>query len=127
MKNTRARDLILSILKNTNEPLSADQIFKKIIDENINLSTVYRSLIFFEEHGIVKKESTINNKSVYSYINEKKHYHLLECNICHKKIRLDYCPFDEVFDEIYDKTGFKVDDENTIIYGVCKECQNKGK
>jgi len=125
IKNTKAREQILNILKKANSPLNVDDISFKVRKYNINLSTIYRTLNTFVNNGIIKKElSNKDNKYYYSYISIK-HYHILECNICHKKIRLDYCPFEGIEKDLYDKYGFEIDDENSIIYGICKECLSK--
>ncbi len=128
MKSTKARNFILNILSKSNSPLTALDIFKKVENENINLSTVYRSLNTFVSNKIVKKEvSNLDKITYYSLVDKKKHYHILECTNCHKQIRIDYCPFESVEKKIYKDYGFKVEDENSIVYGVCKDCLNKSK
>ncbi|MDK2962453.1 MAG: Fur family transcriptional regulator, ferric uptake regulator [Eubacteriaceae bacterium] len=44
LKQTRHRLTILSLLKNAEYPLSADEIYLQLKNESINLSTVYRNL-----------------------------------------------------------------------------------
>ena len=56
LKSTKTRERILQILDSSKDPLTAEDVYKKIIDENINLSTVYRTLSTFADKGIVIKD-----------------------------------------------------------------------
>lgn len=57
IKITKGRTEILSILKNSENSLSAEKIYQiyKSNNININLSTVYRTLELFEEKKLLKK------------------------------------------------------------------------
>lgn len=125
MKNTKSRKAILELLQKCPAPLSADSIFAALKDQGITLSTVYRSLQTFEAEGLVKKELSPHSKEALYSVKEEEHGHTLECVRCHKKIPLDYCPFEEVNEEIKKKTGFTLEEENSILYGVCAECAEK--
>ena len=54
---TNGRILILKIIESSTKGLTAEQIYEMCKDknENLNLSTIYRSVELFEEKGIVKK------------------------------------------------------------------------
>jgi len=123
LKSTKTRERILQILDFSKDPLTAEDVYKKIIDENINLSTVYRTLSTFVEKGIVIKDVLNDGKSAYS-LKREKHHHVLVCNKCGKKIYLTVCPFKEAYKDIYKDTGFKVQDHSMAVYGLCSECQN---
>lgn len=128
MKNTKARIVILKAFRESHTPLTAEMLFSTLREkeEGINLSTVYRTLTTFEKNGLIKKEvSSVDRQAYYSLV-EQEHYHILECVHCHKMIRIDYCPYEPVEKELEEKFGFRLD-ENSILYGTCKECQNKDK
>ena len=126
MKNTPARTLIHEFLEKSERPLTALDIYKKLEGRGINLSTVYRTLATFESEGLIKKEtSPYSKESAYVWLEEGHHTHILECTKCHKQIELDYCPFEEVERETARKHGFILEDENRVLYGVCKDCQDK--
>ena len=36
------------------------------------------------------------------------------------------CPYTEINKEIEQSTGFKIEDHNIELYGLCKTCKNKG-
>lgn len=123
MKQTKARTKVLEIFhQNPDRYFSAQEIYKLLIEENINLSTIYRTLTAFEKENLLLKQISPNKEAIYTLSGEE-HGHVLECVKCHKKIRLNYCPFEEVNSEIYEKTGFSIEDENHVLYGTCNDCK----
>jgi len=123
MKKTRTREVVLNILEKSSTPMSAYDIFESVKDEKITLSSIYRTLSTFHDKKMVIKDS-INGTAVYTILKDT-HHHYLECNICHKKIMLDYCPYHKVNEQIYKKLNFKVDEHNVVLYGTCEDCNKK--
>lgn len=123
LKSTKPRIEILKVLENSNNPLTAEEIYSLVGDKEINLSTVYRTLNAFEEAHIVKKE--INKKKENIFLLEGEDNHILVCVKCHKSIPLKGCPYHEANEELEKTTGFLIEDHNTEIYGVCPDCQKK--
>lgn len=124
LKQTKTRKMILEILENSTDSLSAEDIYRLLIDEGINLSTVYRTLTSFVERHLVSKEIRNDGKAIYTFI-RAKHHHVLICVRCNKKIYLDECPYKVVDEKILEETGFKLQAHNIELYGLCKECQLK--
>lgn len=121
MRKTRARDLVLNILDSQISPITAEEIFEKITDDTIDLSTIYRTLKLFTDNNMAKKEILNDGKSYYS-IMKNEHMHILECVKCHEKIFLNECPFHNINKEIKKNTGFEINDQNVVLYGICKNC-----
>ncbi|MDT8719108.1 transcriptional repressor [Clostridium sp. 19966] len=125
IKITSARKVILNILEEADEAVSAEYVYEKCteIGDNINLSTVYRTLETFEEKGIVKKFNLGDDRYSYS-ISHDEHKHIVECNMCHKCVEVE-CPI-QVFEEIIkNKTGFTIMEHDFHIKGICKQCRDK--
>ena len=125
MKHTKSRKAILDILDNAGHPMNAMDILKAASSGTLTLSTIYRALGAFEQEGLVNKDVSSHTRDALYSIKEDEHGHVLECVKCHKKVHLNYCPFDEVNKEIEEKTGFELEDENHILYGVCADCREK--
>ena len=125
IKRTKAREIILDVIRKSKVPLTTEEIFSSISNKGINLSTVYRTLTTYEKNDILKKDISPLDRQAYYSIKSKEHYHILECVYCHKQIKLDYCPYEEIEENIKNTTGFNIADQNSIIYGVCGDCQNK--
>jgi Fe2+/Zn2+ uptake regulation proteins len=125
IKITKGRTEILSILKNSENSLSAEKIYQiyKSNNININLSTVYRTLELFEEKEIIEKITL--NDGVFSYkLKGKTHRHHLECDICHKEVEIP-CPMLQIQELVQNATGFTLTDHDLVMKGVCKDCKKK--
>jgi len=118
MRMTQQRKNILAVLKNQPLPLSPEDIYARLNQSNINLSTVYRSLeAFFELHMVMK---TIINQKQYYYVGH--HHHFLFCTNCHQMIPVG-CHIEDNEKAIGEPYGFKVTHHDMTIYGVCANCQ----
>lgn len=124
LKKTKTRELIKTLLENSSQPLTAYDIFDNLKEENITLSSIYRTLDTFYQNNLISKETTPDGVSIYSLIKDV-HSHYLECKKCHNKITLDFCPYHKANEKIKSKTDFIVDEHNVIIYGICKNCNTK--
>lgn len=123
LKKTKNREEILSIIKNANLPISAEEIYKVSVKKNfnINLSTVYRTLNTLEEKGVLLKQ--LRNDGI-SYFQENKHdhKHLFVCSNCTKSIVLDNCPLEDLLNSLEKQEGFEIKAHNIELYGLCKNC-----
>jgi Fe2+ or Zn2+ uptake regulation protein len=125
IKITRGRVVILNIIYNSMEPITAESIYEKSVDQgnNIDLSTVYRSLELFASKNIVDKFDLGDGKYNYK-IKEYKHKHKIECSCCHKKVEID-CPMIPIEELIKNKTGFVLLEHELKMKAVCQECLKK--
>lgn len=124
LKNTKTRICVKKVLGNSPSPLTPAQIYEKLQEENITLSSIYRTLEAFTKENIVIKASDQKGTALYT-LNKDDHCHYLECKKCHQKIKLDYCPYHTVNKKIYKDYGFNIDESNVVMYGVCQNCNNE--
>ena len=120
---TKQRKLILETLKESKNPISAEEIYeimKKNID--VDLSTVYRNLSKLEEKDILLKTTNVDSISYYQ-LNNKEHKHFITCNICHKRFLLEECPVHFLEERIEEETGFLITGHNFEFSGICPDCQ----
>ena len=125
LKKTKTRELVKSILDKATKPLSAYDIFDSLQDQDITLSSIYRTLDTFTNHGLATKDTSNAKISKYSII-KNEHQHFLECRECHSSTPLDFCPYHTANKKIKNETKFTVDEHNLIIFGICDNC-NKTK
>ncbi|SHE72303.1 Fur family transcriptional regulator [Clostridium fallax] len=127
IKITKGRIAIYNIIKNSDKSLTADNIYDKCkeIGENLNLSTIYRTLEIFDEKNITEKFNLGDGKYSFS-IKQKDHKHILECSICHKEIEVP-CPMRPVMEMLKNETGFVLTDHELVLKGICKKCKSKNK
>ncbi len=134
MRFTEPRRVILEVLGNTVEHLSAEEIYMRVYKKhpNIGLTTVYRNLYTLERMGIVTKFHFGDGCHRYELIEGHKkpdHHHHLVCTGC-KRI-IDYDDFmDEEIEYIKKvekalsrKHSFDITDHVIQFYGLCKKCK----
>lgn len=124
IKVTKSRIIIYDILLKSKDSLSADYIYREAKKEdNINLSTVYRTLDLFENKSLVEKIFLGDNKANYR-IKRESHKHNLECSLCHKKVEIP-CPMNQIEEMLKEKVGFKLVEHDLKLKGICEECSEK--
>ena len=126
LKVTKSRIAIYKALEKKDYPCTAEELSKDIIDEDINLSTIYRPLNSFTEKGLVKLEVNERKENVFS-LEKDEDKHILVCKCCHKRVPIEGCPYHKVNKKIEKETGFLIEDQNTEIYGLRPDWQKKIK
>lgn len=126
IKRTKQRESVLSLLEQSDTPLSASDICSKI-EKNGDaawLSTVYRTLELFVKKGVAIKTKVMNNDMAVYELNRFKHKHYAVCMNCHKIIPMDNCPMDKFIPEL-EEDDFHIMGHNLEVYGYCKDCYSK--
>lgn len=126
MKYTEQRALILQLLLNLDDHLSAEEVHelvkKEYPDQNIGIATVYRTLNFLEEINLISSISFGKEGKKYEGGSSKHHDHII-CTSCGKIVEF----FDEEIEKRQDavalKNGFKITDHTMQLYGLCDKCQ----
>ncbi len=132
IKITKKRQAILDILKNTDEHLTAENIYFILKRKNVRvgLATIYRTLDLFYQNGIVNRINIGDGTIRYEYIDKKSvHHHHLVCIKCGKV--MEYTDDEEqeflerLAERLKEKQGFTVLSHEIYLYGICKECNEK--
>lgn len=126
LRSTERRKKMLNILLNAPQPLSPEEIFLKLKEEdiNVNLSTVYRAMQVFERKGLVIKNLR-SNGIAYFQMNTDDHRHLIICKDCGKVVTIKNCPLEKFENKVISQTGYKITGHNLEFIGICPKCQNK--
>ena len=126
MKYTEQRAVILEILFNLDEHLSAEEIHNIIKKEhpeyNIGIATVYRTLNFLEEAELISSISFGSEGKKYEGNKDMHHDHLI-CTKCGKIVEFFDEQIEKRQEEIARENGFKITDHSMQIYGLCSKCQ----
>ena len=132
--NTAARSRILGFLKeNKDRTVNANDILNWLNNQgnDVNITTIYRYLDKLTESGEVMKYIAENGtRAVFQYVGEKQHCeeHLhLQCVRCGAILHLDCDFMDEISEHVMNEHGFKIQCRNSIIYGECSRCLEKGR
>lgn len=128
IKNTQKRQWIYEVLITHQDPLSAEAIYQILLknaNEDINLSTVYRTLDVFTQKGlIIRNTLSLDDRATYE-INHHEHRHHLMCVACGAIEPIKGCPLESYERELIKETGYLVLEHKLEILGICPKCQVK--
>jgi Fur family transcriptional regulator, peroxide stress response regulator len=122
-RDTKQREAVLNVLRNTKSHPTADQIYDAVRKEipNISKGTVYRNLQVLQQDGEIAVLNINGTQSRYE-AKQASHYHF-RCYRCSRVFDLDEPVIEELDDRVAKKTGFKVSYHQMEFLGLCKECQ----
>lgn len=94
----------------------------------VNATTIYRYLDKLEKDGsVIKYTSAKGSSATYQYVDREhkceEHLHL-KCTNCGAIVHLDCHFMDVIADHIKDDHGFSIQCRNSVIYGLCKDCNH---
>ena len=129
-KLTAQRECILGIIiENKDKHLTVDEIYKYVYEKNrtIGIATVYRTILLFEELGVISKlifDDRIIRYELSSFDEEHTHHHLIYVK-CNKIMEVKEDLLEELEKQVEDKYEFKILDHNLKILGICNKCNNQ--
>ncbi|MBI9031380.1 transcriptional repressor [bacterium] len=115
---------ILEFLDQHRTHPTVDEIFTSLIPIIPTLSkmTIYNTLKIFSAKGLIKSIPNSENVGHYDF-NVSPHSHF-KCRLCKKVYDIDVDLGVTIGTDI---DGYKVDEYNLILEGVCKECNERIK
>jgi Fur family ferric uptake transcriptional regulator len=129
-KLTNQRRVVLETLYNrVGEHLTAEEVHQlvKMINPEIGLATVYRTLQLLSELGLIDKlnlDDGVVRYEIGEMDTKHRHHHLI-CEECGTIMGVDDDMLDALEEAFSKKYGFKVTDHVVKFYGVCKSCLQK--
>ena len=126
LKYTEQREIVLSVLLDAQDHLSAEEVYNEIkkehTDSNIGIATVYRALSFLEEVDLITSIAFGTDGKKYES-NAKSHHDHLICTNCGKIIEFIDDEIEKRQDKIAKKNKFKITSHSMQLYGTCETCQ----
>lgn len=121
-RNSRQRERILALLKETANHPTADWLYAQLKPEfpHLSLGTVYRNLTILTEQGLVKK---IQSGSTFDRYEARMnhHYHLI-CTQCDTISDLELPIYKEINERARRMTDFHIQEHRIDFYGLCSSC-----
>ncbi|MDD6799502.1 MAG: transcriptional repressor [Firmicutes bacterium] len=119
MKYSHQRELILSIVKATDEHPTADTIYEcaRQTEPSISLGTIYRNLKLLSDEKIIITLETVDKKTHYDG-DTTPHLHF----ICEKCNRIFDFPDNYPVPPSITDAGHTVTDKKYVYYGICVGC-----
>ncbi len=122
---TKQRKAVLSCLRESGRCVSAEEIIKLV--NGVSKTTVYRTLEHFVSEGRVTRfKGDVGQSAVYRYSEGHiGHFHL-HCTECGITECMEGQPVREFGDSIHKARGFTINQSQTVLYGICNKCAEKG-
>jgi len=126
MKYTEQRAVILQILIDFDDHLSAEEVHEIVKKEypeyNIGIATIYRTLNFLEEVELISSISFGKDGKKYEGNNKSHHDHII-CTSCGTIQEFLDEDIENRQNQIANEMGFMITDHTLQIYGICAKCQ----
>ena len=127
---TTQRRLILEVLDSCPDHPTAEEIYSRACesDETLHLSTVYRTLRWLEEEGLVSPrwfEDERRQERFDTVVDDgSDHYHF-RCRVCNEIIEFAEPRIEEIKTAYEARFGGQVESATLTLYGVCSRCSNR--
>lgn len=128
LKYTEQREIILSVLLQADDHLTAEEIYNQIKKDypksNVGIATVYRALGFLEEIELIASLNFGTDGKKYES-NAKSHHDHLICTECGVIVEFVDDEIEKRQEKIAKANKFKITDHSMQLYGICESCQKK--
>lgn len=123
--HTKQKDKILECIKTYHGDFTIKDIYL-LLDKNIGLTTIYRTVDQLVNEGRLNKVIGEDNTFYYQYLEEcnRENHFFLKCNNCGEIIHVDCDCVNNLFLHITKKHKFVANHDKIIIYGLCDNCRS---
>lgn len=120
---TPQRDAVLQVIRTREDHPTANEIFEaaRALLPAISYATVYNSLRYFRETGLVREISFGNSASRYDGITDR-HDHAI-CTNCGKLVDFDLNEAADLMGAAARKSRFKPETVYLTLMGLCPDCR----
>ena len=120
---TPQRLTILRILQESHCHLTPLEVFERAGQAMPGLTepTVYRTLAFLAEQGLIMAAHVGNGQLVYEFA-EHSHHHLV-CRACGGMKEIDHAALAPLYQMFQASTGYRIDSVHLTFFGLCPACQ----
>ena len=119
MRMTDQRRVIARVLSEAKDHPSVEDVYSRAheVDDRISLSTVYRTVRFFVDAGIVESHDFGDGKARLETVAEEHHDHLIDLK-SGRVIEFSNEEIEKLQERVARELGFKLVDHRLELYGV---------
>ena len=119
LKMTEQRRVIARVLSEASDHPDVEAVHRRatVIDPNISIATVYRTVRLFEEAGILAKHDFGDGRARYEETPEEHHDHLIDIQ-SGKVVEFHSDEIEELQRRIAEKAGYRLVGHRLELYGV---------
>jgi Fur family ferric uptake transcriptional regulator len=122
---TPQRLTVLHVLRHAESRLSPAEVHQRARETlpGLTETTVYRTLDFLAENGLVWPIRLEKGHLVYELAG-KRHHHLI-CRECGSEIEVPHSALKSAYAKLEAATGYRLFDAHLTLFGLCPKCQKK--
>ena len=119
---TKQREVVLQVIRNAHEHLTANEVFTaaKELLPTISFATVYNSLRYLKEAGLIAEITFGNGASRYDRMTHR-HDHAI-CTVCGKLVDIEMEVPAEILKKAARQSKFKPESLEFTLRGRCPDC-----
>lgn len=123
MRNSKQREIILRVVRESDDHPTVDMIYTRARKSitNISLGTVYRNLNLLYEQGLIKKIKIVGDNERFDKT-VVLHSHFI-CKNCGKVIDIMDENIRELINDFATKTDSLIEKYELSLQGICSHCQ----
>lgn len=125
VRQSKKRDAMLALIRSTQCHPAADWVYRELKARypDLSLGTVYRNLNQLCDRGLIRRVGQVGGQERYDGMMEP-HSHFI-CNRCGTIVDLpEYAPGRDYLDAVGVQYGFRAEDCQFTIRGLCRDCAN---
>ncbi len=123
MRQTPQREGILRVLKDSDRPLTVEEIWERMAERRSGLPTVYRNLERFVRQGWAESILGVDQVMRFVRCDSRHHHHHLQCERCGRTAEVDACGLEDSLRQLEDLSGFKITGHQLTLFGLCARCR----
>ncbi|AIK96801.1 Fur family transcriptional regulator [Candidatus Odyssella acanthamoebae] len=119
LRMTDQRRVVARVLSESTDHPDVEQLFRRcqMLDANISLATVYRTVRLMEKAGILERHEFKDGRSRYEEISDHPHYHLIDIQSGHV-IEFHSPGIEALQRQIAAKYGYELVDQRLELYAI---------
>jgi len=123
-KITNARMAVLQVLFDGSTHLTSAEIINRVeqLDPSVGRASVFRTLELLSSMSIIRPTYLDSGAPAYVLLSREGHHSHIICTNCNSVIELDYCPVDDLIDQLERRYGFSLVGHMLEFYGICQTC-----
>lgn len=124
---TAQRRFILQALESFEGHPTAEELYDcaRQSDPSLNLSTIYRTLRWLEQEGLVRPRRFTGDQhhEHFDAATPQEHHHFY-CNSCQQVIEFEEPAIQAIKKHFSEHSGAFIASASVILYGICPECRS---
>ncbi|HXW52762.1 MAG TPA: Fur family transcriptional regulator [Myxococcota bacterium] len=129
LKPTKQRVVICQVFFSQSGHRSAEDILKeaRLLDAKVSLATVYRTLKLLQENGLAESHNFQDSQALFEpKLDDDHHHDHLICTSCGHIVEFVDDNIERLQLEVAESQGFLITSHKMELYGLCKDCRNRG-